>query len=98
MTLLPDRLIESWEEVTAGRLTQEDFSRQHERLLADYQSTWRRALLREGETDLRTSLLCEVAAYYDISDLAEVERRCNDAVLTLQREWEEKVNPVTDPA
>lgn len=98
MTFLPDRLIESREEVTAGRLTQEDFSHQHERLLADYQSTWRRALLREGETDLRTSLLREVATYYDISDLAEVERRCNDAVLTYGGSGERRLIPVTDPA
>jgi hypothetical protein len=54
---------------------------------------WCKALLTDGETDLRTSLLRELAAYYNIPAVADVEHHCSNAVMTLQREWDEKVNP-----
>jgi len=92
MILVPDQLHKLWEQVNAEHLSQEDFAREQEQLLGVQRSTWSSALLSGGETDLRTSLLREVAAYYDISELAEVERRCSDAVMTLRQEWEEKVN------
>jgi 2-polyprenyl-3-methyl-5-hydroxy-6-metoxy-1,4-benzoquinol methylase len=92
MALLPDQLMESWDEVTTGRRTEKDFAREQQRWLDDYRSRWFHALLRDSEADLRTGLHREIAAYYDISDLAEVERRCRNAVLDLKREWRENVN------
>jgi len=92
MILLPDRLLKTWEDVTAGRLRPEDFARKQEQALGVYRSTWRQAVLSDGETDLRTSLFREIATYYDISDLGEVERRCIDAVQKLRREWKHTVD------
>src|SRR5262245_28030540 len=91
--LLPDRLRELWGEVAAGRLSQTAACTTQEQLLEEYRIVWRNALRLDGEGDLRTSLLREIAAYYDIKELAEVERRCVGAVTTMQREWEEKIDP-----
>ncbi|MBI3801987.1 MAG: class I SAM-dependent methyltransferase [Deltaproteobacteria bacterium] len=91
--LLPDRLREVWGEVDAGRLSHEAALAVQEELLADYRTTWCAALMLDGEGDLRTSLSREIAAYYAISDLAEVERRCVGAVATMRREWEENIDP-----
>jgi len=50
-------------------------------------------LLCDGETELRTSLLKEVGAYYHASDLTEIDRSCNLAVDTLKSEWKTTVDP-----
>src|SRR5262245_12415826 len=91
--LLPDRLREVWREAETGHLSREVAFATQEQLLEDYRLAWRSALLLNGEVDLRLSLLREIAAYYDIDELAEVERRCTGAVVTMQREWEEKIDP-----
>jgi 2-polyprenyl-3-methyl-5-hydroxy-6-metoxy-1,4-benzoquinol methylase len=90
--LLPDRLRIVWEEVDRGRRTCEQAAQEQERLLDEYRATWTRALQYGNETDLRTSLLREVATYYGIADLAEVERRCTSAVETMRDEWHEHVD------
>jgi len=92
MVLLPDRLQESWEKVKSGHLSEEDFAREQERLLGMYRSEWCNALLTDGVTDLRSSLVREAASYYNISDLAAVERHFSNAVMTLEREWQANVN------
>lgn len=92
MMLLPDRLREMWSEVTAGRLSQEAAMSEQEGLLDGYRAEWRRALLYNGEEDLRTSLLREIASYYGIADLAEVEYQCTHAVELVRHEWEKKVD------
>lgn len=66
--LLPDRLRIVWEEAERGQRTREQAVSEQERLLDDYRATWTRALLQGSETDLRTSLLREVAVYYGISE------------------------------
>jgi SAM-dependent methyltransferase len=55
--------------------------------LEPYRIEWRKALLCDGETDLRASLLKEVGAYYHVSDLADIDRSCDLAVDTLRSEW-----------
>src|SRR5262245_29188346 len=90
--LLPDRLRELWREVDAGRLSREAALAAQEQLLDGYQTAWRDALLMDGEANLRASLLREIATYYDIDNLAEVERRCVGAVDTMRHEWEENIN------
>ena len=92
MVLLPDHLQELWETVKSGHLSQEDFAREQVRLLEIYRSEWCNAVLTDGVTDLRSSLVREAASYYDISDLAAVERYFSNAVMTLQREWQANVN------
>lgn len=91
--LLPDRLREVWSRADAGLLSREDAAAEQERLLDVYRARWREGLLSQGTTDLRTSLLREIAAYYDIPDLAEVERGCSAAVATMRHEWEEHIDP-----
>jgi 2-polyprenyl-3-methyl-5-hydroxy-6-metoxy-1,4-benzoquinol methylase len=91
--LLPDRLREVWGEADAGRLSREVAFAEQELLFDSYRTAWRTALLMDGEVDLRTSLLREVAAYHDIDDLAKVECRCSSAVETIRCEWEEHINP-----
>ena len=91
--LLPDRLREVWGEVEAGRLSRAAACATQEGLLEEYRILWRNALLLDGEGDLRTSLLREIATYYDMNELREVERRCASAVVTMQREWQEHINP-----
>jgi len=91
MILVPDELLKLWGEVTDGSRSEQDFARQQEQLLKGYCLRWSSALLRNGETDLRTSLLHEIADYYKIPEVSEVERRCRNAVGTLRREWEEGV-------
>ena len=90
--LLPDRLAGLWRNVEASHLSREDFVQEQERLLGLYRLEWERALLCNGETDLRTSLLHEVACYYGISDITKTEYRCDLAVDTLKREWKTKVD------
>jgi 2-polyprenyl-3-methyl-5-hydroxy-6-metoxy-1,4-benzoquinol methylase len=87
LMLVPDRLAELWQNVEAGQMSREDYVREQEQLLEPYRVEWRKALLCDGETDLRASLLKEVAAYYHASDLADIDRSCDLAVDTLRSEW-----------
>jgi len=91
--LVPDRMVELWQSVEAGKMSSEDCVREQEHLLEPYRVEWKKALLCDGETDLRISLLKEVAAYYRVSDLTEVDRSCDLAVDTLKSEWNTTVDP-----
>jgi len=91
--LVPDRMVELWQSVEAGKMSSEDCVREQEHLLEPYRVEWKKALLCDGETDLRISLLKEVAAYYHVSDLTEVDRSCDLAVDTLKSEWNTTVDP-----
>ena len=71
----------------------EDCVSEQEVLLEPYRAEWTKAQLCNGETDLRTSLLKEVAAYYHVSDSADIDRACDSAVDTLKSEWQETVDP-----
>jgi hypothetical protein len=87
LMLVPDRLAELWQNVETGQMSREDYVREQEQLLEPYRIEWRKALLCDGETDLRASLLKEVGAYYHVSDLADIDRSCDLAVDTLRSEW-----------
>lgn len=93
MMYLPDRLRALWHGVEAGRSAAHNAQTEQERLLGDYQTQWTAALLQPNEADLRTSLVREVARYYGIADLAEVERRCTSAVGDMRNEWHERIDP-----
>jgi 2-polyprenyl-3-methyl-5-hydroxy-6-metoxy-1,4-benzoquinol methylase len=91
-TLVPDRLAELCQNVAAGEMSREDYVCEQERLLEPYRVEWKKALLCDGETDLRASLLKEVAAYYHDSNLTDIDRSCDLAVDTLKSEWERTVD------
>src|SRR5262249_19199475 len=74
------------------RLSREAAFAAQEQLLDGYRTAWRNALLMDGEANLRAGLLREIATYYGIDNLAEVERRCIGAVDTMRHEWEENIN------
>ena len=84
--LLPDQLKALWHAVEQKQLTTEEFTREQDRLLGDYQQTWKQALLRTGHQDLRESLLAELSVYMHCADLTEMQRRCEQAVATLKGE------------
>ena len=90
--LVPDRMAQLWQSVEAGQMSPEDCLREQEVLLEPYRVEWTKALLHNDERDLRTSLLREVAAYYQISDLADVDRLYDSAVDALKTEWENTVD------
>src|SRR5215510_11793056 len=90
--LLPDRLRSVWQDTESGQLTKEAAFAEQERQLDAYRAEWSNALIRKDEPNLRTSLLREVAAYYGIDDLNEVERLCADAVGAMRQEWERRVD------
>jgi 2-polyprenyl-3-methyl-5-hydroxy-6-metoxy-1,4-benzoquinol methylase len=60
-------------------------------LLAEYRQTWERALILNGHHDLQESLLAELGRYTQCEEVAEVQRRCEHAVASLKREWENTV-------
>src|SRR5215475_13336912 len=87
MMLLPDRLRELWKSVDAKQRSVEECATLQERWLDDYRRQWREAMFENEHADLRTELFREVAAYHQIADLTEIERRCADALATLRHEW-----------
>ena len=90
--ILPDELKRLWGEVDAKRLTLESFTAAQERLVGEYRTLWRDALILPGEPDLETSLLHEVAEYARLSDLDFVRDRCRLASETLKDQWETTVD------
>lgn len=93
--LLPDRLRTVWAEVDAGCLSVEAATTEQERQLGVYRKEWGDALRLGSETDLRASLLQEVADYYQIIDVKEVEQLCSGAVEAMREEWERHIDSTT---
>jgi 2-polyprenyl-3-methyl-5-hydroxy-6-metoxy-1,4-benzoquinol methylase len=91
--LLPDQLKDFWLAVERHEHTAEAYTNEYERLLTEYRQTWGRALILDGHRDLQASLLAELGRYTQCDDIAEVQRRCEHAVASLKREWEDKVQP-----
>lgn len=89
--LLPDRLARAWAAVEAGDLTEEQYCRDHDRLLGEHAGAWAEALLVEGEIDLERSLLGELAGHVGISP-AEARRRCQRAGDAIEVEWRLRVD------
>ncbi len=67
--LLPARLRTLWQAVEDKQITADDFQSQQERWLDEHKQLWQQALLLDGYTDLRESLLSELGRYLGISDL-----------------------------
>ena len=90
--LLPEHLKDFWQSVERHEHSREDYTREYDRALAEYRQTWERALILPPYEDLRASLVSELGSYTQCSDLAEVRRRCEQAVANLKHEWENKVH------
>ncbi|HEY2989183.1 MAG TPA: class I SAM-dependent methyltransferase [Candidatus Binatia bacterium] len=91
--LLPDQLKELWRSVERRELLTEDFTREQERLLAGYRTTWAEALALEGHPDLEASIVDELGRYMKCADPAAIRLRCRRAVDALAHEWRDKVDP-----
>jgi len=94
----PEQLKKLWQSVELKEVTEEEYALQEEKLLDAFRSVWRQALLLEGYTDLQESLLSELSRYLGCADLAQIRRRCQDAVKTIKEGWHEQTNRVTDRA
>jgi len=91
--LLPEHLKDFWQSVERHKYSREDYTHEYDRALAEYRQTWERALILPTHVDLRESLLAEIGRYTRCDDIAEVRRRCEQAVASLKREWENRVQP-----
>jgi SAM-dependent methyltransferase len=89
--LLSEHLKEFWDSVGRREHSAEEYTREYERGLAEYRQAWERALILPPHDNVHESLLAELGSYTQCSDLAEVRRRCEQAVANLKREWEAKV-------
>jgi 2-polyprenyl-3-methyl-5-hydroxy-6-metoxy-1,4-benzoquinol methylase len=90
--LLPDQLKALWGAVEQQELSVEACTREQERLLAAHRQTWERVLLVEGYKDLSASLVAELGSYMQCPDLAEIQRKCTQAVATAKDEWQGQVD------
>ncbi|HEX4803076.1 MAG TPA: class I SAM-dependent methyltransferase, partial [Myxococcaceae bacterium] len=95
--LLPDVLKELWQTVDEKRFTGEQFYFEQERLLDGYRDAWRQALILEGSQNLKESLLGELGAHLGRKDMAEIERRGQNAMTAAKYDWERKVDPSKRP-
>ncbi|HEX2229244.1 MAG TPA: hypothetical protein VHM64_19090, partial [Candidatus Binatia bacterium] len=89
--LLPEHLKVFWHTVERHERSREEYTREYDHALAEYRQSWERALILPGYDDLRESLLAELGNYTQCADIAEVRRRCEEAVPSLKRDWENKV-------
>jgi 2-polyprenyl-3-methyl-5-hydroxy-6-metoxy-1,4-benzoquinol methylase len=89
--LLPEHLKDFWQQVERHEHSTEDYTGEYERALTEYRQIWQRALILPQHDNLRESLVSELGRYTQCSDLAEVRVRCEQAVVNLKREWENKV-------
>jgi 2-polyprenyl-3-methyl-5-hydroxy-6-metoxy-1,4-benzoquinol methylase len=96
--LLPEQLKDFWQMVVRDEHTAEEYTHEYERLLAGYRQTWERALILDAHQDLQESLLAELGRYTQCEDITEVQHRCERAVASLKREWEDKVQPASRPS
>ena len=97
VTLPPDRLLELWESVEKGQLSELEFACTEATMLHEYFKIWERALILDGERELEDSLLAELSLYFTNHDVTEIRRRCLAAVSTLGDQWRTDVDP-GDPA
>ena len=94
---LATQLRELWARVETHQITSDAAMAEQERLLAGYRQSWSEALRLKGERDLTHSTLVELAARRQISDLAAVRQRCEEAVKSLKRAWDKDVTTVDAP-
>jgi 2-polyprenyl-3-methyl-5-hydroxy-6-metoxy-1,4-benzoquinol methylase len=89
--LLSDQLKAFWQTVLQNQRTTEEYTSEYERQLAEYRQTWEQALILDGQQNLHESLLAELGRYTQCGEIAELQRRCEDAVANVRHEWEATV-------
>jgi SAM-dependent methyltransferase len=89
--LLPDRLKKLWESVDKGLLSPKEFQERQELYTIEYRGEWEKALLLDGFSDFRTSILSEISSYTENPDLRDVEKLCLQALARIKGEWHETV-------
>ena len=88
---LPDRLRALWREVETGSSSAHLAQIEQQQQLDQYRMLWTQALCSQ-ETDLHASLLQEIATFYGLTDLAEIDRRCRSAVGDMRDEWHSHID------
>lgn len=93
MPLLPEQVRALWRRVEEGNLPPERAAAEEKRLLRERQQVWTAALLDKRQSNLRLSLLRELAAFLGIDDPTLIQRRCERALQGLKKEWTSTVDP-----
>jgi 2-polyprenyl-3-methyl-5-hydroxy-6-metoxy-1,4-benzoquinol methylase len=88
--LLPDQLDALWHRVDEHELSPEEFDARYQGFLDQYRDSWEQALLLEGHSSLKDSLLTELDSYFG-GGKTETETRCREASGVLQRQWRDSV-------
>ncbi|MDQ3009564.1 MAG: class I SAM-dependent methyltransferase, partial [Acidobacteriota bacterium] len=89
--LLPDQLKAAWQAVEAQLLTAEEFDARQQMWTEEYRQIWQKALLLDGQSDLKASLVAEIARFSGES-VEQVEQRCKGAVNVIADEWNAQVS------
>jgi len=94
--LLPQRLKTLWSEAgTDDQNKMACYARQQE-AIGEYAAAWSDALCLADESSLTHSLCRELGDLTDCPDLAEVERRCRNAMQQMKKDWQETVREGDD--
>jgi SAM-dependent methyltransferase len=88
------RLRELWAEEERGLKSRAECAAEEARQIDDFATTWTRALLLPGESDLVRSTLIEIGKARGIADLDEVRGRCAASLAGLKQHWETTVPEV----
>jgi SAM-dependent methyltransferase len=90
--LLPEQLDALWRRVEAGELSEEEFDVRYRELLGHYRDAWEHALLLEGHSSLKDSLVAELDQYLGGGNPSETEARCREAAGALPTQWKKVVD------
>lgn len=86
-----------WARVDTQEITSDAAMAEQEQLLNGYREIWKDALLLNGERDLPHSTLTELARCNKTEDLESVRARCEGAVQSLKKAWDNDVKTVDAP-
>ena len=89
--LVSDQLRALWRRVEAHELSWEQYEAERLGLLDRYREIWEHALVLEGHSSLKDSLVAELDLYAGRGDVSETETRCRQAATVLMHEWRERV-------
>lgn len=89
--LLPARLKTLWNE-TGQSLDKDACYARQQQWIGEYAAVWAEALRLPDEDNLKLSLCRELGHLENCRDLAEVERRCRNAMLQMKKDWEDTVS------
>ncbi len=94
LSLLPVRLRDLWLTADQKGISSDECAAIQERELKQFATIWKNALLLPGEDDIIHSSLLEIGRWRHIDDLTLIRRRCEAALHSVRRYWEEVVQSV----